>query len=103
MKQLADSHGIRLFFLETPKYEKLYADSRGGGYPELLEELEAMVYEEKVPYLPADILLFDCTDGENFQDLIHLSAKGRESYSRQLCETITSKDDIMNIAYNHAQ
>lgn len=91
IKALAENAGIRLRFLETPKYEKLYADSRRGGYPELLEELEAMVYEENIPYLSTEELSFDCTDGQNFQDLIHLSAKGREDYSRQLCKMIASK------------
>lgn len=100
MKRLADSYGICLVFLETPKYEKLYKDSRKGGYPELLKALETMASEETIPYLAADALAFDCTDGQNFQDLIHLSAKGRESYSRQLCETIISEQ---NIQYSHAQ
>lgn len=90
IKELAERNGIHLLFLETPKYEKLYEDRRTGGYPELLNQLETMAAKEHISCLEAGQLSFNCTDGKNFQDLIHLSAQGRERYSRQLCERINS-------------
>lgn len=103
IKVLADRYNIRLLFLETPKYEKLYEDRRRGGYPELLNKLEDMASEEKVQCIPAEALSFDCTDGANFQDLIHLSAQGRKMYTRQLCGMLEAEPGAKNIAYSHVQ
>ncbi len=82
---LAQEHGIRVWFLETPKYERMYRDE---DYLELYEAcvraLEEMPGESRM--VLAEELDFDTSDPACFQDLIHLSAKGREVYTRMLCE-----------------
>ena len=91
--RLAEEYGFNLYFLETPKYERMYQD------PDYLELYEACV--EKIGELQegfsgsgtfalicAEDLSFDSSEAENFQDLIHLSAQGREAYTRLLCGEI---------------
>ncbi len=91
---LAEENEINLLLIETPKYEKLLSDTREGGYPELLIEMTAWAEGADADYLLAETFDFDHADGENFQDLIHLSGKGRKTY----CEMLSQY-----IEYNHAQ
>lgn len=93
--ELAATHGIRLYFLETPKYERMYADA---DYRELYEACLLEVRElqeeyENITLLCAEDLEFDSSDAESFQDLIHLSAKGRETYTRLLCGALGEQED----------
>ena len=86
--ELCKAHGIRLLFIETPKYEKLLNDTREGAYPELLEEMVSWAEGHHASYLLAEEFDFDHANGENFQDLIHLSGQGRKNYCKLLCREL---------------
>ena len=91
IQALCNEYGINLLFIETPKYEKLLKDTREGAYPELLEEMVAWAESHNASYLLAEEFDFDHADGDNFQDLIHLSGQGRKSYCEMLCEHIANE------------
>ena len=94
---LAEEYGLNLYFLETPKYERMYADP---DYMELyqlcLEEVQRLKAEwngsGSFEVLYAEDLDFDSSDAGNFQDLIHLSSAGRTEYTRLLCGALKSRD-----------
>lgn len=90
---LAQEYGMNLYFLETPKYERMYADP---DYRELYELCLAELKEIEAQWegngsfavICAEDLDFDTSDPGNFQDLIHLSAQGRETYTGLLCSAV---------------
>ena len=94
---LAEEYGLNLYFLETPKYERMYADP---DYMELyqlcLEEVQRLKAEwngsGSFEVLYAEDLDFDSSDAGNFQDLIHLSSAGRAEYTQLLCVALKSRD-----------
>ena len=94
---LAEEYGLNLYFLETPKYERMYADP---DYMELyqlcLEEVQRLKAEwngsGSFEVLCAEDLDFDSSDAGNFQDLIHLSSAGRAEYTQLLCVALKSRD-----------
>ncbi len=103
--KLAKDHGIKVHFIETPKYERMYGDS---DYMELYEACVKKVRElagepvlvsgeyrgemetdvKSPDIILAEELGFDFSDPACFQDLIHLSAEGRTLYTRLLCERL---------------
>lgn len=87
IRNLADEHGIRLTFVETPKYHTMYEDET---YQMLLSEcLEAVEGREVLLF---EGMKFDNTSPENFQDLIHLSCEGRKAYTRQMCRMLQAEE-----------
>ena len=94
---LAEEYGLNLYFLETPKYERMYADE---DYLELyglcLETVRGLEKEwngkGSFRIICAEDLDFDSSDAGNFQDLIHLSAAGRTEYTRLLCGAVKSEE-----------
>lgn len=109
---LARDHGIRVFFIETPKYERMYGDA---DYMELYEACTAKIREltgasgedmdsglksqeaflevqKQGNMILAEELDFDFRDPACFQDLIHLSTEGRTRYTRLLCEKLRELD-----------
>ena len=94
---LAEEYDLNLYFLETPKYERMYADE---DYLELYGLcLETVCGLEKewsgkgsFRLICAEDLDFDSSDAGNFQDLIHLSAAGRTEYTRLLCGAVKSEE-----------
>lgn len=94
---LAEEYGLNLYFLETPKYERMYADP---DYMELyqlcLEEVQRLKAEwngsGSFEVLCAEDLDFDSSDAGNFRDLIHLSSAGRTEYTQLLCVALKSRD-----------
>ena len=91
--ELAGEYDLNLYFLETPKYERMYADP---DYMELyelcLEQIRGLQAgwdgSGSFTLLCAEDLAFDSSDPGYFQDLIHLSAAGRTEYTRQLCGAV---------------
>jgi hypothetical protein len=91
--ELAGQYGMKLYFIETPKYERMYQDN---DYLELyhacVKELQELGVEENG--LPGMILSedldFDNSHAAYYQDLIHLSTEGRTEYTRLLCEQLLS-------------
>ena len=94
---LAEEYDLNLYFLETPKYERMYADE---DYLELyglcLETVRGLEKEwngkGSFRIICAEDLDFDSSDARNFQDLIHLSAAGRTEYTRLLCGAVKSEE-----------
>ena len=94
---LAEEYDLNLYFLETPKYERMYADE---DYLELyglcLETVRGLEKEwngkGSFRIICAEDLDFDSSDAGNFQDLIHLSAAGRTEYTRLLCGAVKSEE-----------
>ncbi|NBK92819.1 hypothetical protein D5278_12675 [bacterium 1XD21-13] len=87
--ELAREHGIKVYFIETPKYERMYQDS---DYMELYEACRNKV-EELTELINSEVILaqeltFDFGDPACFQDLIHLSTEGRTLYTELLCERL---------------
>ena len=90
---LAEEYDLNLYFLETPKYERMYADE---DYLELyglcLETVRGLEKEwsgkGSFRIICAEDLYFDSSDAGYFQDLIHLSAAGRTEYTRLLCGAV---------------
>ena len=80
--------GINLVFLEVPKYETL---AEADYYQRLRGELEEVVKGQE--YIDASQVAFDNGNSENYQDLFHLSAKGRREYTRLLIEKITGREE----------
>ncbi len=94
--KLAKQYQLNLYFLETPKYERMNQD---GDYQELYAECLSIIEalqksrtdEDGIKIVSAKDLDFDSSKAEYYQDLIHLSAEGRKEYTRLLCEKIKSK------------
>ena len=93
---LAEQYDLNLYFLETPKYERMYQDE---DYRELYELCLQEVRELERSWngsgsfavICAEELNFDTSDAANYQDLIHLSAEGRKEYTRLLCGAVEER------------
>lgn len=93
---LAEQYDLNLYFLETPKYERMYQDE---DYRELYELCLQEVRELERSWngsgsfavICAEELNFDTSDAANYQDLIHLSAEGRKEYTKLLCVAVAGR------------
>ena len=93
---LAEQYDLNLYFLETPKYERMYQDE---DYRELYELCLQEVRELERSWngsgsfavICAEGLNFDTSDAANYQDLIHLSAEGRKEYTKLLCVAVAGR------------
>ncbi len=89
--ELAEDHGIRVCFIETPKYERMYQDADYMGlYEECTKEVRKLTEADvkDTSLILAEELGFDFSEPTCFQDLIHLSTEGRTLYTRLLCERL---------------
>lgn len=89
--ELAEDHGIRVCFIETPKYERMYQDADYMGlYEECTKEVRKLTEADvkDTSLILAEKLGFDFSEPACFQDLIHLSTEGRTLYTRLLCERL---------------
>lgn len=93
---LAEQYDLNLYFLETPKYERMYQDE---DYRELYELCLQEVRELERSWngsgsfavICAEELNFDTSKAANYQDLIHLSAEGRKEYTKLLCVAVAGR------------
>ena len=93
---LAEQYDLNLYFLETPKYERMYQDE---DYRELYELCLQEVRELERSWngsgsfavICAEELNFDTSDAANYQDLIHLSSEGRKEYTKLLCVAVAGR------------
>lgn len=93
---LAEQYDLNLYFLETPKYERMYQDE---DYRELYELCLQEVRELERSWngsgsfavICAEELNFDISKAANYQDLIHLSAEGRKEYTKLLCVAVAGR------------
>lgn len=79
---LAEERGLNMIFLETPKYEKMLRDKE---YQKLLKSCVEFLNHYQEKYVLAEELSFDTSDAANYQDLIHLSYRGRTIYTESVC------------------
>lgn len=83
MIAICEKENINLCFIEIPKYQTL---AEADYYIRLHRDLETVV--ETAQYVSAEESGFDNTNPEYYQDLFHLSAKGRREYTSLLIEKI---------------
>ena len=91
--KLAEKYSLNLYFLETPKYERMQQDK---DYQELYEECHSLIEELQDGWsgegsfslIEAKDVSLDSREASCFQDLIHLSYEGREQYTKLLCEKL---------------
>ena len=98
--ELAEENEIQVYFLETPKYERMYRDA---DYLELYEgcvaEIEMLMQDTgaagmdgsgaaSIRLVLSEELALDNSNPAYYQDLIHLSAEGRTAYTKLLCERL---------------
>lgn len=90
--ELAQEYGINLYFIETPKYQRMEEDP---DYRSLYEGCLTYVSTlEGAEMILSQDLNFDSANPSFYQDLIHLSAEGRISYTKLLCEQLSRKENI---------
>ncbi|HOP12239.1 MAG TPA: hypothetical protein PK629_12200 [Oscillospiraceae bacterium] len=101
---LCRENDIDLMFIETPKYRKA---AQNQAYPDIMTQYMALLTGENVrmivssetyaAYLSAGneenaalitTYEFDCENASYFQDLIHLSTEGKETFSTVLADLI---------------
>lgn len=96
MIELCAEHGIKIVFLETPKYEYLYEESGYvdimNSYMEILEgyDCEVIINDDTASRLKDDyrnkclIYNFDESNPSFFADLIHLSLEGKRKFTEEM-------------------
>lgn len=82
---LAQEHNINLLFLETPKYKKIREEVGKECYNVTLEDMKRIADDIGITYVLSDEVGFNHEDSECFNDLIHLSSKGKKVYTEKLC------------------
>lgn len=81
--KLCKEENINLYFVEVPKY---YTLAETDYYIRLRSELESIVSDCK--YAKAEEVVFDNENPAYYQDLFHLSAEGRRTYTKNLINRI---------------
>ena len=84
---LAKLHHIRLFFLEIPKYEKLYSNSN---YVELSRDTISYITHKDGDAIILNVneFTFDLKEPNNFTDFVHLSGIGAHTFSKSFVDTM---------------
>lgn len=89
IEELCRENGIRLIFVEVPKYVKMAQDP---DYQQLNEQVISVLEEIEAEYVLAGQLDFDSENAEYFQDLMHLSTAGRKKFTENLIQVIEKED-----------
>lgn len=103
--QLCEQKDIEVVFVETPKYYRVYADK---AYISMMKDYYDFLKERNVKTILCDKIVdalclgsesrnlvtysFANSDASNYQDLIHLSGKGRDEFSTQLGMLLKEED-----------
>lgn len=77
--------GQEFIFVESPCYHKLADDEK---YKECLERFREILDEKEAPYITAEDVDFDNTNADFFEDMNHMSAKGKQEYTKELIKKI---------------
>lgn len=101
--QLCEQKDIDVVFVETPKYYRVHTDV---AYNSMMKDYYEFLKERDVKTILCDKTLenlclgsehhkyvaysFDNNDASNFSDLIHMSSKGRDEFSKQLGKLIVN-------------
>ncbi|MCR5107708.1 MAG: hypothetical protein K6B28_06055 [Lachnospiraceae bacterium] len=89
VKELIDKcikDGQDFIFIETPPYYRLYNDPV---YQKYLSVFIDLLEERNVKYILASDVDFDNTDPENYEDMNHMSYKGRTLYTKELIKMLS--------------
>ena len=84
------SDGQAFIFIESPVYHR-FADDRK--YLECRREFEKILKEEDAPFILADEVDFDNRDPDLFEDMNHMSLKGRREYTGELIKRLSARID----------
>jgi len=71
-------------------YHRLAEDEKFKEYRELFISI---LDEKDAPYILADELAFDNKEPEYFEDMNHMSAKGRRVYTKELIRLLEGRKD----------
>lgn len=82
---MCNDNGIRLIFLEPPKYITMYSDENFAGKLNALTEL---LTDKGAIYYLADDLGFDNTNPEYYSDLSHMSAEGMKELTADILKVL---------------
>ena len=81
--------GQDFVFLESPCYHRLQEDPT---FKKYREEYIRILDENNAPYILATDVDFDSSDPELFEDMNHMSAKGRRVYTKELIKVFKKND-----------
>lgn len=84
--EVAGQNDIKLIFVETPKYTTVMENA---DYQRAMTVYEEVLKQNNITYILAkDVWDEELEDTDNFIDLIHLSSKGRQKYTKELLNFI---------------
>ena len=72
-------------FLESPCYHRLQEDAK---FKECRKRYIEILEENDAPYILADDVDFDSSCADLFEDMNHMSAKGRREYTKELIKVL---------------
>ncbi|MBR1523564.1 MAG: hypothetical protein IJ641_03810, partial [Lachnospiraceae bacterium] len=86
--QKCRSDGQAFIFIESPCYYRLQDDPVFRKYR---EKFIAILDENDAPYILASDVDFDSHNAEYFEDMNHMSAKGRRAYTKELIRILGNR------------
>ncbi len=82
--------GQAFVFVESPCYRRLIEDPK---YTECRKRYIEILEGQDAPFILADDVDFDCSDPDLFEDMNHMSAKGRRAYTAELIKILKKTED----------
>ncbi len=82
--------GQDFLFVESPCYHRLQEDEK---YKECREIFRSILDENDAPYILAGDVDFDSSKADNFEDMNHMSAKGRREYTKELIKVLKERNN----------
>lgn len=82
---LCNDNGIKLIFLEPPKYIRMYEDK---DFADKLGELTQFLEDVNANTILADDLGFDYTNPDYYSDLSHMSGEGMTEFTNRVIEVL---------------
>ena len=79
--KMCDDNGIRLIFLEPPKYIRMYSDKN---FSDKINELVAFLKDEGAEVIMGEDLGFDNTNPDYYADLSHMSGDGMAEFTKDV-------------------
>ena len=87
--ELAQQNHIQLYFLEIPKYHKLYHDPDYQDFSKQI--LTSLTDSSAYQIILANQIPLDQHDSDYFNDLVHLSGFGAHTYTKMLVERLRNE------------
>lgn len=86
--ELCNDNGIKLIFLEPPKYISMYKDANFAGK---FDELINLLKENDAEVILAEDLHFDNTNPDFYADLSHMSGDGMTEFTNRVIEVLQAR------------